>query len=235
MDGDFDECDTSYEESLALYRERGNERGIASLLQRLANSASQRREFDRSRALLRESQELAAGRFPYIEIANITVFGRIAVESGEVEAGADLLRQAADMAGDVDWHWWRASALASLAMIAVRRGKMDEAELNSLEALRLIREDENRTGTFLPLTVLARVALARGDRRRAGLLWGALESEAERAHLPIWERVRSDRAGPLLDETDRRFVRALDDGRELDLWGALAIALGEDEPPQTEP
>ena len=233
--GDFDACDTSYAESLALYREHGNERGIASLLQRLANSAFQRREFERSRALLRESQELAAGRFPYIEIANITVVGRIAVECGDVEAGADLLRQAADMAGDVDWHWWRASALASLALIAVRAGELDDAELNSDEALRLIHEDENRTGALLPLTVLARVALARADRRRAGLLWGALESEAERSHLPIWERVRSDRAGPLLDESSGEFLRALDDGSELELWDAVAIALGELEPPQTVP
>ena len=115
------------------------------------------------------------------------------------------------------------------------RGGTGQARLNSDEALRLIHEDENRTGALLPLTVLARVALARADRRRAGLLWGALESEAERSHLPIWERVRSDRAGPLLDESSGEFLRALDDGSELELWDAVAIALGELEPPQTVP
>ncbi|MGH3136533.1 MAG: ATP-binding protein [Gaiellaceae bacterium] len=235
VDGDFEACDASYQESLALYREVGSERGIASLLQRLANSAFQRGEFDGSRALLEESQELAAGRFTYIEIANITLFGRIAVYSGEVEVGVDLLRQSADMAGDADWHWWRAGALASLALVAVDRGELDGAELNGQEALRLIRQDESRMGTFLPLTVLARVALARRDLRRAGLLWGALEAETGRSPDRIWQRVRPERAGPLLDETHAGFLSALEEGRELELWDAVALALGELEPPQTVP
>jgi predicted ATPase/class 3 adenylate cyclase len=234
-DGDFVGCDAWYDKSLVLYRELGDERGIASLLQRLANSAWRRREFERSRALVEESQEFAAGRFPYIEIANITVLGRIAVDSGEVEAGVDLLRQAADMAGDVDWHWWRAGALGTLAMIAARRGELSEAEQNSQQALRLIREDDDRVGTYVALTVLARVTLARADRRGAGLLWGALEGESAQSPHGIWLRVRADYAGPLLDETDPEFLTAVEDGKALDIWDAVALALGEQETPQTVP
>jgi hypothetical protein len=37
----------------------------------------------------------------------------------------------------------------------------------------------------------------------------------------------------LLDETDPRFLAAHEQGRELDLWEAAAIALGEDD--QTVP
>jgi predicted ATPase len=235
VDGDFDTCDAAYEESLALYRELGTERGMASLLQRLGNSAFMRGEFEKSRARLAESQELAVGRFPYIEIANITVLGRIAVLSGEVETGVELLRQAADMAEGADWHWWLSSVLGWLALVAVERGDLDDAELNSQEALRLIRDDESRAGALLPLTVLARVALARRDCRRAGLLWGALEGEAERTPDRVWQRVRPERAGPLLDETDSGYLSAREKGGALELWDAVAIALGELELPQTVP
>jgi len=235
VDGEFDACDASYEQSLVLYREAQNERGIASLLQRLANSALQRGEFDKSGALLEESQELAAGRFPYIEIANVTVLGRIAIQSGEVEAGVDLLRRSADMAGRANWHWWRAGALASLALVAVDRGELDEAALDSEEALRLIRQDESRPGTLVPLTVLARVELARRELRRAGLLWGAVEAEVERSLDRFWRRVRTERAGQLLDETDAEFLSAVRAGSELEFWDVVAIALGELDPAQTVP
>jgi len=235
VDGDFVACDDSYDESLALYRELGDERGIASILQRLGNSAFQRGEFERSRALLEESQEFAEGRFPLIEIANVTVLGRIEVASGDVQTGIDLLRRSADMAADIDWHWWRAGALGSLALVEVDQGALAEAELDSEEALRLIRDDQSRQSTFVPLTVIARVALATGDRRRAGLLWGALENETERSPDRFWQRVRSERGGPLLENTDAEFLSALEDGRRLDLWDAVAFALGELERRQTVP
>ena len=235
VNSDFDECDVSYEESLALYREMRNDRGVASLLQRLANSAFQRGEFKQARALLAESQQIAAGRFRYIEIANVSVLGRVAIGSGEIEEGVRLLRQSVDMARDAGWHWWRAGALASLALVAVDRGDLDEAERDSLVALQLIREDESRLGTFLPLTVLARVALTRRELRRAGILWGALEAETTRSPQPFWRRVRPDRAGELLAEAEPEFLSALEEGAALELWDAVAIALGELELPQTVP
>jgi hypothetical protein len=139
------------------------------------------------------------------------------------------------MARDASWHWWQAGALASLALVAADRGELDEAERDSLQALQLIREDESRPGTFLPLTVLARVALARRDLRRAGLLWGALEAETTRSPQPFWRRVRPERAGPLLAEVEPEFLSALEAGAGLEFWDAVAIALGELESPQTVP
>ena len=39
----------------------------------------------------------------------------------------------------------------------------------------------------------------------------------------------------LLGEAALEFAAAVERGRELDLWDAVAVALGEDEPPQTVP
>ncbi|HZC30767.1 MAG TPA: tetratricopeptide repeat protein, partial [Gaiellaceae bacterium] len=230
--GDFEWCDPSYEESLGLYRALGDERGVASLLQRLGNSALQRRELERARRCLEESQELARGRFPFIEVPNDSVLARVQVLGGDVASGTELLRRSAEMAAAVRMDWWRAGQLANLAILALDRGDFDEAERDSQEALRIVRQDESRPATLLPLTALARVALARGDPRRAGRLWGAVEAEDERAPRAVWRHWRAEHAGPLLDAADSEFLAGVAEGRQLDVWDGVAIALREAEPSQ---
>jgi hypothetical protein len=124
-----------------------------------------------------------------------------------------------------------------LGFLAIGRGDLDEAERVSLEVLLIVRQEENRPAAFLPLTTLARVALERKDRRRAGLLWGALEAERERAseRHQAWEQVHVERSGPLLDEKNHTFLAGVEEGCQLELWDAVGIALGELELPQTEP
>jgi non-specific serine/threonine protein kinase len=225
--GHHESCDEPYEQSLALYREIGDERGVAGLLQRLGNSAHERGELERARGLLEQSQEIARGRYPYIEIPNHSVLGRVHIKGGDVEAGTELLRRSSEMAADLGWHWWRAGDLWRLALLALDRGDVDEAEHDGAEALRLFRPDQNRLGSCSSLTALARIALARGDRRRAGLLWGAVDAELEK--MPdVGKRIwLASRAGTLPDETDEEFLAAMDEGRSIDLWDAAAIALGE--------
>jgi non-specific serine/threonine protein kinase len=225
--GRYEICDPLYEESLAIYREIGDERGMASILQRLGNSANERGERERARDLLDQSQELARGRFPYIEIPNYSVLGRAKVMDGDAEGGAALLRKSAEMAADIGWHWWRAGDLWRLASLAIDRGDVDEAERDGSEAIRLYRPDENRPGVAAALISLARVALVRGDHSRAGRLWGAVEAELERSpHAGQW-RSYASRAESLLDEADPEFVAAVDEGRSIDLWDIVEFALGE--------
>ena len=51
----------------------------------------------------------------------------------------------------------------------------------------------------------------------------------KRGPYHAWERRRTERAGQLLHETDPEFVDGVQEGRQLDVWDAAAIALGEDE------
>ncbi len=227
--GDFESCDPPYEESLALFRDIADERGIAQLTERLANSASQRGDLERAQELAEESLERSRGRFPLIEVSTYALLGRVRVMTGDVDGGADLIRKSATMAGDLHWDWWRAGCLGQLAYLALDRGDLDEAEQDCHEALRLLRPDESPGGTFMPLTALARAALAQAQRRHAGLLWGAVEAERERGPHHAWERRRAERAGPLLHETDPEFVAGVQEGRQLDVWDAATIALGDDE------
>ena len=110
-------------------------------------------------------------------------------------------------------------------MLALRRGDLDEAEREGLAALQTERAQENRLWALYTLAGLAQVALARGDLERAGLLWGAAEKEAE--SLPRWPDERARRIGDLAEEEREPVVAARERGRELDLWLAAELALGE--------
>jgi hypothetical protein len=87
------------------------------------------------------------------------------------------------------------------------------------------REQENRTWALYTLAGLAQVALARGDLERAGLLWGAAETEGE--SLARWADERARRIGPLAEEGREQVVAAQERGRALDIWDAAEIALGD--------
>jgi tetratricopeptide (TPR) repeat protein len=235
ISGHVDICDAPYEESLALYREFAHERGIASLTHRLAGSALERGEIERARSLARESLATSRERFPFIDAPNVALLGHLQLSTGDVEGGTELIRRSERMAAELRWDWWRAAQLDELASLALARGDVDEALRDGAEALRLIRQDEDRQRSLWPLTILARVAHERHDLRRAGIIWGAVEAESHRSPSRAWERGRAERGGLLLDETDAEFVTGVEDGRRLDVWDAVAVALDELELPQTEP
>jgi predicted ATPase len=229
ISGHVDTCDASYEESLAIYRDLVDERGIASLTHRLAGSALERGEIERARALARESLENSRERFPFIDAPNVALLGYIQLSTGDVEGGTELVRRSERMAADLRWDWWRAAQLHELASLALARGDVEEALRDGVEALRLIRQDEDRQRSLYPLTTLARIALEQEERRRAGVLWGAVEAESQRSPSRAWERSRAECGGLLLHETDADFLAGMDDGRQLDVWDAVAIALREDQ------
>ena len=115
------------------------------------------------------------------------------------------------------------------------RGDLDEAEQDSREALQLIATDESRVGTSCQLTrdrsrrvraetiPAGRRSLGRSRRRDRAIAQSDLGARAP------------ERAGPLLDEATLEFLSSVEIGRQLDLWDAVGIALGELELPQTEP
>jgi hypothetical protein len=70
------------------------------------------------------------------------------------------------------------------------------------------------------------VALARGLLERAGTLWGSAGQE-----LTVrvgWDELRVSLGGTLLGEDRPAFLAGCERGKEVDIWEAVAIALGED-------
>jgi predicted ATPase/class 3 adenylate cyclase len=217
------------EESLRLFRELGDERGIAAVEHMLAVGAWRRRDWDRVRELTQHSLELSRGRFTFVETASYWLLGQLALFEGDVDRAVDLTRRGAEMAKEVGWDWWESGQRHELLMLALQQGDIDEAEREGRAALRMEREHENRLWALYTLAGIAQVALARGDLERAGALWGAAEAEAR--GLLRWPDERARRGGALLEEARPPFVAAYETGRSLDLWQAVAIALGEDSQP----
>jgi len=209
-----------YRESLDLYRQLGDDRGIAIVEQMIAVSAWRRQDWERVRELAEHSFALSEGRFPFIETSSYWLLGQLALNDGDVERALELTRRSAEMAGQADWVWWESGQRHELLMLALLRGDLEEAEREGLVALEMERTQENRLWALYTLAGLAQVGLARGDLERAGLLWGAAEKEGE--SLPRWSDERARRAGPLLEEEREPFAAARD--RALDLWDAVADA-----------
>jgi predicted ATPase len=214
------------EESLRLSRELGDERGIATAQHMLAVGAWRRQEWDLVRELTQHSLVLARSRFPFLETADYWLLGQLELAEGDLESATELTRRSAEKAREAGWAWWESGQLHELLMLALQRGNLEEAEREGVATLRMERAQENRLWALYTLAGLAQVALARDDLERSGLLWGAVEKEAE--SLPRWSDERSRRGGALVDEQREPFAAARERGRRLDLWDAVALALGED-------
>jgi len=231
--GEYELAERQWEEGLELYGDLGDDRGVASVEHRLAVSAWRRAEWDRVQQLTESSLELARGRFPTVEISGYWLLGQLRLAEGDAEGATALTRRGADMAAKVGWLWWESGQRYELLILALRRGDFDEAEREGRAALRIEREQENRLWALYTIAGLAQTALARDDFAQAALLWGAAENEGRR--LPKWADERERRGGSLVGEARPEFLVAVERGRELELWDAVAIALGEDDDAQTVP
>ena len=121
--------------------------------------------------------------------------------------------------------WWQAGMLAASADCKLELGRADEAEADAREGLVLTTEIWDRRATVYLLTLFAWAAAVRGDVRRAGQLWGAVEAEAGRAPVGQWEAERELYAGRVLTAAGPELTRAREEGRRWSLERAVEEAL----------
>ncbi|HEY5872929.1 MAG TPA: adenylate/guanylate cyclase domain-containing protein [Gaiellaceae bacterium] len=228
---DRDLTQSQWEGSLELFRSLGNDRGAAMVLHRLALFPLERGDLDGTRRMIDESQALAAGSSPLVDAVNQWMYAALAFEAGDIEDAIRLSERSAAQASAIGWAWWVSGQRAFIARLALGAGDLERAEREARAALLLAREHENPIRSAGAVASIAQVALARRELERAGLLWGWAEAELTGImaddDLELYE--------PLLTELDAVFASAVERGRHLDLWDAATLALGELEPPQTEP
>jgi hypothetical protein len=116
--------------------------------------------------------------------------------------------------------------LAELAALSLRDGDFEGAERYARESLVLAERLRDWAGQVFGVGLLAGVAAAQGDSRRAGRLWGAIESRAAHAPLGGWVRHRDDCYERMRDAAGPDFDAGLAAGRGLELDEAVAEALG---------
>ncbi|MDQ3890427.1 MAG: tetratricopeptide repeat protein [Actinomycetota bacterium] len=225
--GDDELAERCYEKSLEAYREVGDERGVAAMLFRLANSALYRGDTERADKLAAES--LALSReigYRAVEAQALAVAGEVEYAQGNREAGAELIEQSARLAGEVNFPWWRARMLRKLVDCLLELERPRDAELAGRESLRLMNEIGDRQMLVFTLARLARIAAETGRDEQAGLLWGAIEAEEERRPMGAWSKERGRLGAPVLARAAARdFGQGREKGRRLELEEAVEVAL----------
>ncbi len=168
------------QESLALYRQMEDQRGIARTLYRLGRVAD---DFEQEAALYEQSlalfQELddKSGILESLFWLGIVIWRR----QGDRERGKALLKQSLALARELGDKWRMARRLRQLGNIAIEQADYWQAAVIFEESLTLVRELGDQDGVAGALNAVGEMARLQGDYEWAAALYD--ESLAIRREL----------------------------------------------------
>jgi predicted ATPase len=228
IQGEFERGAELHQQSLDEFLALGDEQAVAHLLARLAVEAGRLGDADRARALTDESLVLhrRVGS-PAGEATALGTLSNLERQEGHLEEALELARRSAAAAASIGWTWWQGHYLYQAGECALDLGRLDEGELLAREAVRLSESIGDRQIVVYALAVLARASSMRGRPEEAGVLWGAVEAEEERALVGQWEDERKAYAAHV-DFEPPEFGRGRLRGRSLSLADAVEYALSLD-------
>ncbi|MDP9284697.1 MAG: tetratricopeptide repeat protein [Actinomycetota bacterium] len=189
--GDYERAGPAYARSGELFREAGDENGVAEATFRIGVIASRVGDHGRARRLWEDS--LATWQRLGDTVGELQALGNLGwleFEEGDPERGRELVERSLAMSREVGWTWWEVAQLGNLAEHALEDGKTDEGERQAREYLALARTIEDRTNTVFGLGLLAWAAADRADVERATTLWAAVEAEEAKGPLAMWTSER---------------------------------------------
>ncbi len=216
--GDYERAGPAYARSRELFREVGDENGVAEATFRIGVIASRVGDLGRARRLWEDS--LATWQRLGDTVGELQALGNLGwleFEEGDRERGRELVERSLAMSREVGWTWWEVAQLGNLAEHALKDGKTEEGERQAREYLALARTIEDRTNTVFGLGLLAWAAADRADVKRATTLWAAVEAEEAKAPLAMWTSER--------DKYAAHIPAAAGTVSELTLEEAVAYAL----------
>ena len=228
--GDPSSAERMWLESLALFEELEDEHGCAVILHRLSISAMIRRDLPRARELVESSHAIHARNDDWLQrtwghAQTTGTLGAIDRDEGDDASALERLRASAELANAVGVEWWRGGMLAELAALALREGRVDDADEYARESLAIADRLGDRSGRVFGVGLLSCVAAERGELERAGRLWGAIEAEHAFAPLGGWQRHREACAARVRELSDGAFESGIAAGRRLELEDAVREAL----------
>ena len=162
----------------------------------------------------------------FTAIAAFTV-GSLEMALGRYADALRYLREARGLADVCGGDWFAAGSRVQLGILAVLRGRLDEARALLGEALDLSLAARSTRFVTLCLAGYARLALAEGDPERAARLKGAADGLRRRVGLPAWPHLRRVEADLVAQVRQRlgagRFDQASAAGSGLTQREAVAI------------
>jgi predicted ATPase len=131
-------------------------------------------------------EELRGQDEPYWTTVAVITCGLAETVMGRPEAALGYLREARALSGRFDHAGLSAWSQVQLGLLALARGRPDEARAMLDEGLELSRADQYTRNLTLVLTAFAQLALVQGDGARAALLTGAAAGLRQRVGLGAW-------------------------------------------------
>jgi non-specific serine/threonine protein kinase len=186
--GEFERGRSLYDESLALYRSLGDERGVGHLIFRIAYDEFRRGNHTKARELVRESLDIHERLGVRAdESQSLTLLAELAELDGDYAGALVLYEQSAERARDSGFIWWLQGALLSTAELALRIGDPARACSALREVLELVNTTGDRQHTVYGLAIAAALAAGRQDPYHCGVFWGFLTTEESRGKVGQWE------------------------------------------------
>ena len=226
---ELSECAAAQQEALAIFRELGDQRGVAVALADLGFLALENSEPARARDLFDEADALAQ----ILGDPRVTAHVRhtraaLAASERDFAQAFALDGEALTLCHQLGDRWQEAIVNWSLGINATVLGRFDDGRRHFAECLRLGVEIGTPWGASYPLEGLAALAVAQRQYDRAAHLFGAAEAHRNRSggisqaadHPALLQILAAapDFAGPAIDEARR-------EGRALSFDAAMDLAL----------
>jgi predicted ATPase/DNA-binding CsgD family transcriptional regulator len=243
--GDSERAIQLYEESLALSRKVGDERGVADNLLLLGIEMRSRGNFGKARELLEEGMVVARGvGDPELLAAFLNQLCDTFVLQGDLERATVIGEKAVAMFRKHKHKFMLSDALCNLGWAALLRGDPERATTLYAESLELKRElgdkvvlPETGDKVVLPETLdgLACVAVAKGETERAVRLFGVTRALHELVRDYAMAREYAALREPYLEATrsqlsEEAWEEAFAEGWAMGFEEAVEYALSEEEP-----
>ena len=138
--------------------------------------------------------ELGGQDEPYWTTVAVLTAGLVETAMGRHDAALGHLHQARDLAGRFDHAGLSAWSQVQLGILAIARGRLEEARALLDEGLELSLATHSTRNLTLCLTAFAQLAFVGGDGERAALLAGAAEGLRQRVGWRAWPLQRQGEA-----------------------------------------
>ncbi len=185
-EGDYERAEALHEESLALWRELGDEQGEAGALDYLGFVAWLKGEYDRAIELC--AKALSMNRYSGDKrgvISSLINLGSATLYAGDLGRAESLLKEAFDLSKEGGYREVIGWTLNQLGLLAHRRGDHAQADTLLRESLEVQRDLGDLWRVASVLEALAETAAAGGSFERAARLFGGADALRDGTGTPL--------------------------------------------------
>ncbi|HEY3899711.1 MAG TPA: adenylate/guanylate cyclase domain-containing protein [Chthoniobacter sp.] len=218
-----------YTEAMEIFRELGDNRGVAQALADLAFHALDTRDLPRAKELLAQAKALAAPLGDVRLTSHVNhIEGVIAAAEGDFSRAYERAQESLAIYQQIGDIWLAIIVDWNVGVNAAALGNFADARTHLTRCLKTGLELGNRWGTSYPLEALATLAVAEQQYDRAARLFGAAEAHRSRAGLVPQAAEHPALRAILTAATDfhgSAIENARREGRFLSLDAAVGLAL----------